>query len=249
MQSCFFGRARDPRLTRATVPTRPAGRARGRHLAAPFRGTGYPDWLPDGNAQPPDHRQRVLEPVRRSDDFNAGGSFSLEAIRHDQEMERRELQRKVIRFLVFPGAGRDSRVSDTPAVAVGGLMKPGDLERIKDCFRRAQAMGLSIDAASFAYRWPELVEEYPPKRAPGVVQAGEKTLLYYDRDSLLAGIFTLHPNKQIIVIVHPDRQGRGIGTKLLEEAVQRWDIDFKRQRYTLPGAELVMKFLERKNRA
>jgi GNAT superfamily N-acetyltransferase len=118
-----------------------------------------------------------------------------------------------------------------------------DMARIADCIRRVREMGLKVCIGdSIGDRWEQVVGELPLRREPGMYTEGEE-LRYYDNDGALAGI-CIERAGEFTVIVKPSHRGRGIGTKLLEEAVRRWDIDFKAQRYTISGAELVMKFLK-----
>jgi GNAT superfamily N-acetyltransferase len=135
-----------------------------------------------------------------------------------------------------------------------------DTERIFDCIRRAREMGLSVCISGFGGRWENEAEQYPQKGAPGITcEHGDavETLLYRDEEGSLAGILDYFSRDvledgriaqhagEFTVSVDPARQGCGIGTQLLSAAVGRWKIDFKQQRYTPPGAELVMKFLQR----
>jgi GNAT superfamily N-acetyltransferase len=134
-----------------------------------------------------------------------------------------------------------------------------DSEAIINCIRRAREMGLSICISGFGYRWDDQPGLYPRNGKPGIAYEHDdaaENLLYYDEEGLLRGIFKYFPNDirgdgddvhagDFTVLVDPARWGRGIGTNLLRAAVERWEINFKQQRYTLSGAELVMHFLQR----
>ena len=77
-------------------------------------------------------------------------------------------------------------------------------------------------------------------------------LLYRSRKGTLIGILyhypvDLEPWEQagnVNMWVHPRRQRRGIGTKLLVEARRRWNLDPYQQSYTPEGAALMNSVLE-----
>lgn len=121
-----------------------------------------------------------------------------------------------------------------------------DREKFVDCVRRARAMGLRVSVVDFSDRWDGLAEMFPRKGKPGITYKRPSCLLYREANGSLAGYLS-YIKGHLEVLVNPARQGRGIGTKLLTAAVERWEIDFQQQRYTASGAELVMKFLQRKN--
>jgi GNAT superfamily N-acetyltransferase len=94
-----------------------------------------------------------------------------------------------------------------------------------------------------------------------------ESLLYYNESGNLVGVLNYYPNDvpapaghvlqiledpsrrfieragNFVVIVHPEHQRTGVGTKLLREAVKRWPINFEQQDYTWAGANLIKKFL------
>lgn len=53
----------------------------------------------------------------------------------------------------------------------------------------------------------------------------------------------LEKTGNINVWVRPDRQRRGIATRLLREAQARWDVDWRTQRYTTDGLALLKKVM------
>ena len=80
-----------------------------------------------------------------------------------------------------------------------------------------------------------------------------KCLLCYAEDGRLIGILNYFPNGSpiadqpgdVTLVVHPEYQRRGIGTRLLAEAVARWPIDLDSQCMTPQGEALVRAFQER----
>ena len=93
---------------------------------------------------------------------------------------------------------------------------------------------------------------------PGVLahrqHSGAHELQYFDPSGALSGVLIYSPDGdgtsdntrgEFIVSVDPDKTRKGIGTKLLAEAVWRWDIDFYRQEYTKAGRELVASAIRR----
>jgi GNAT superfamily N-acetyltransferase len=118
--------------------------------------------------------------------------------------------------------------------------------------------------------WEYRASKCPAKGKPGISYRRDveekigpnavlETLLYYNNEGRLAGILNYVPNdiqlpepwmKAFVeragtfnVLVAPKHRGRGIGMKLLREAVRRWPIDFEQQNYTVDGARLVQRFL------
>jgi len=126
--------------------------------------------------------------------------------------------------------------------------------------------------AELALAWDSQVRQYPKLGPPGLSFVaypdepaygpnGARTtttidcLLYRNRKGHLVGILN-HYNDDIYecdgsllerpgnvnLWVRPDRQRRGIGTKLVAEADRRWSIDWMAQRYTEAGRSLVSSY-------
>ena len=116
--------------------------------------------------------------------------------------------------------------------------------------------------ARLAFSWESQVSQYPTKGSPGITYfAGETDygtvhcLLYRDVKGDVVGILNyydghLKPNVwetagNVNVWVHPDRQRRGIATRLVAEAARRWpDITLDQQRFTESGAALAARLRE-----
>lgn len=111
--------------------------------------------------------------------------------------------------------------------------------------------------------WKSQADQYPPFGQPGVsyypgtLPSGNVVdcLLYRDQGGILRGILNYYgfdsqweKTGNVNVWVQPGHQRQGIGTALIAEAVERWDIDFNQQRYSRAGAELAAQWL-RKSRA
>jgi GNAT superfamily N-acetyltransferase len=81
-------------------------------------------------------------------------------------------------------------------------------------------------------------------------------LLWRDDDGTLLGILNYYPHDvppyeragNVLVVVDPDRQGEGIGTRLLAEADRRWRLNFDTQDYTRAGLALVTAYEQRHTR-
>jgi ribosomal protein S18 acetylase RimI-like enzyme len=105
-----------------------------------------------------------------------------------------------------------------------------------------------------AFSWQSQAAQYAYRDAPGIRlerhsigELGFMTLvdciLYRDEDGLLVGILNHYvdsnnPEEQAgncNIWVKPSHQRRGIGTALLKDAMERWDIDFEQQRFTSQG--------------
>jgi GNAT superfamily N-acetyltransferase len=102
--------------------------------------------------------------------------------------------------------------------------------------------------------WDTQVGWYPPTGPTGVSYFPGETplgtidcLLYRNEAGELVGIFNHYPFRTpegqepgtVNVWVKPGWQGRGIATRLGEEAVRRWRIDIGRQTYTPAGVAYV----------
>jgi GNAT superfamily N-acetyltransferase len=78
----------------------------------------------------------------------------------------------------------------------------------------------------------------------------QENLLWRDGDGELKGILMYYPIDypcgdkagEFEVVVHPRYRRQGIATKLLAEAVRRWNIDLTKQRYTRDGAAFAKAF-------
>lgn len=117
-------------------------------------------------------------------------------------------------------------------------------------------------------KWEDAVVDYPATGHPGVIyrkdttvqfgsEAVSEALLFYAPDGTLAGLFFYFPKDiwvpdisrpieragNFTVIVAPGHRRRGVGTRLLREALKRWNIDFEQQKYTEAGAKLVQRYL------
>jgi GNAT superfamily N-acetyltransferase len=76
---------------------------------------------------------------------------------------------------------------------------------------------------------------------------GIDCLLLYSASGRLQGILNHYPRDEppyeragnVNLYVHPDHRRQGIGTALLREAVRRWAVDPRRQRYSPAGYELA----------
>ena len=75
-------------------------------------------------------------------------------------------------------------------------------------------------------------------------------LLMRDVDGFLIGILNHYTGENeyektgnVNVWVRPDRQRRGVATRLLREAFDRWQVDWRTQRYTEDGLAMLKKLL------
>jgi GNAT superfamily N-acetyltransferase len=100
--------------------------------------------------------------------------------------------------------------------------------------------------------WPGILRKSDRVAEPGIRFVRHTTLNafsievleYRDREGLLRGTAIWEPRGCLSITVDPAFQRQGIATKLIEEAVKRWPIDFVKQGYTEDGAAFVRKFLE-----
>lgn len=105
-----------------------------------------------------------------------------------------------------------------------------------------------------ALSWESQACQYPAEGGPGIVYFSGDTplgdvdcLLFYDRKKRLRGILNYYaidfpPYEKagnVNVWVHPSSQRRGIGTALVMEAFERWNIDLDGQRFTPEGLRLA----------
>lgn len=97
----------------------------------------------------------------------------------------------------------------------------------------------------------------PGKGEPGIqyqenVRGGKKIqyLIKYDANGLIQGALRYFPvgyplakqPGEIEMAVKSEFQKQGIGSELLNEAISRWDIQAKKQRYTEASAQLYQKW-------
>ena len=78
-------------------------------------------------------------------------------------------------------------------------------------------------------------------------------LLFRDKHGKLRGILNHYPVYisrhekvgYVNIWVEPRFQRKGIGTKLLAEALKRWEINFEQQKYSPSGERFIRKFLNK----
>ncbi|WP_370943969.1 GNAT family N-acetyltransferase [Amycolatopsis sp. cg5] len=113
------------------------------------------------------------------------------------------------------------------------------------------------------FSWPSQAGQYPAGGPPGITYfrgdvseffgpgAYVDCLLFRDVDGVLVGILNHYPQDmaprvkagEVLIQVREDRRRRGIATKLLQEALSRWSLDFERQNYTPSGVEFTEAFI------
>lgn len=122
------------------------------------------------------------------------------------------------------------------------------------------------------FTWESQVRQYPKKDKPGIsyfrgevdVAASDELtpdglraifsttvdcLLYRNNKGHVIGILNHYPTAtefeqthNVNIWIRPDRKRRGIGRKLIEEALRRWpDINLEQQRYTSEGLAFARK--------
>lgn len=76
-------------------------------------------------------------------------------------------------------------------------------------------------------------------------------LLWRNRNGHLVGILYHYPTDSFLekagnvnLYVRSDSRNQGVGSRLVREAQQRWDINFEQQRYTPSGLALAQKLLK-----
>lgn len=138
------------------------------------------------------------------------------------------------------------------------------------CAARPELPPADAVLAEHIHSWDSQVRQYPRHGEPGITlntytftpeadpQEGPEcwgkqvwTLLYRNRKGRVVGIANYYPQDlpleragNLNVWVHPRRQRRGIGTKLITEADRRWGLNALQQRYTPAGRALVSKYLD-----
>ena len=77
-------------------------------------------------------------------------------------------------------------------------------------------------------------------------------LCWRDERGLLRGVLNYYQENNYWenkgnanLFVDPEWYGKGIGTALLLEAMNRWQIDFQQQKYTKQGASFVARLIEK----
>lgn len=105
-----------------------------------------------------------------------------------------------------------------------------------------------------ALSWESQAVQYPERGGPGITYfAGETPfgnvdcLLFYDRKKRLRGILNYYAIDfppwekagNVNIWVHPEARRRGIATRLVRAAMQRWRIDLDQQRFTKEGLALA----------
>jgi GNAT superfamily N-acetyltransferase len=151
----------------------------------------------------------------------------------------------------------DDAVHDEPSMTV-------DESAPSDEPKTTVTLKVSV-SSDLVYAWATQAPQYPPDGPPGISYfRGDVSpdvwvdcLLWRDEDGTLRGILNRYPTDippweaqgNFNLWVDPDWHRQGIGTALITEADRRWSLDFEQQRYTLEGAALVARYLERQGRA
>lgn len=115
--------------------------------------------------------------------------------------------------------------------------------------------------------FPYQAKQYPKDGPPGISYfkgvVNESTwvdcLLYRDDSGKLIGILNHYPfalvdpddpriverRGNINIFIDPKHKGKGIGTKLVDEAVSRYNVDLRRQRYSEEGADFINNYIRK----
>ena len=107
--------------------------------------------------------------------------------------------------------------------------------------------------------WESQVSQYPPFGEPGIsyykgvldADLYVDCLLWRDDNGILRGILNHYPIKtewekvgNANIWVHPGWQGKGIGSALMDEAMKRYNLNLKQQRYSEAGARFIERYLK-----
>lgn len=99
----------------------------------------------------------------------------------------------------------------------------------------------SIDARSIP-AWPSCYRDavdIAGRLGPPGIQSGLGFVAWRGQRGHIHGILTLDQHMGFLVHVDPDHRRRGIATRLLDEALRRWDLDLAGERYTPAGAAWI----------
>lgn len=122
------------------------------------------------------------------------------------------------------------------------------------------SIGSNVGDAS-VLSWDSQARQYPPLDEPGIhyfrAELGDgrwvDCLMRYDDAGRLVGILNHYPQDippyesegGINVWVHPERARQGIGSSLIMEALQRWELRGDPQRFSEGGARLAQAMVEK----
>jgi GNAT superfamily N-acetyltransferase len=117
------------------------------------------------------------------------------------------------------------------------------------------------DVENFSAWWANQVKQYPQNGPEGISYfKGEvrdkwvDCLLYRNKAGKLIGVLNHYPfsfppyesKGNINVMVDPKEQKKGIGKKLMAEAIKRWkDIDLYKQKWTSSGKHMLDAYLKK----
>jgi GNAT superfamily N-acetyltransferase len=108
------------------------------------------------------------------------------------------------------------------------------------------------------FEWQNQSKQYPAHGTgimyyKGILPSGKHVhcLLYYGENNTLEGVLNYYPvdipplekKGSINLEVRFDRRRQGIATALLNEAIQRWEINLKKQAYTTSGERFINFFM------
>lgn len=117
------------------------------------------------------------------------------------------------------------------------------------------------DVENFSAWWAKQVGQYPANGQEGLSyfkgEMGDKwvdCLLYRNKAGKLIGVLNHYPfnfppyeiKGNINVMVDPKEQKKGIGKKLMAEAIKRWkDIDLYKQKWTPSGKYMLDSYIKK----